>query len=128
MPPEFFLDRGLGKNLARQLRGLDWRVHLIADHFADDAQGVADQDWIDYGLARGWTPLCKDGRIRGIEAERRPVVKHEAVLFYLDNQQLKIDEMVRRFHSSQEQIYRRIANGGPAIFAVRADGLRRTWP
>lgn len=61
MPPEFFLDRGLGRRLAEELTDLGWIVHRAAAHFPDDAQHVADEDWLDYGMARGWSPLCKDG-------------------------------------------------------------------
>ncbi|WP_425393521.1 hypothetical protein [Actinokineospora enzanensis] len=62
-PPEFFLDRGLGRRVAERLVELGWVVHRAADHFPNDAQHVADEDWLAYGLDRGWSPLCKDGRI-----------------------------------------------------------------
>jgi hypothetical protein len=65
----------------------------------------------------------KTGRITGREAERRPLTEFEAPMFYLDNQQLKIDEMVRRFHNAQVQIYRRARIGGAACFAVSATGF-----
>lgn len=81
-----------------------------------------------YGLKHGWFPLHKDGRIRGREVERRPLVEFDAPMFYLDNQQLKVKEMVRRFHSAQHQIYRRALIGGAGCYAVSANGIRRTWP
>jgi hypothetical protein len=70
--PEFFADRNLGKMVPAQLVGLLWRVNLISDHFPDDAQAITDEDWIEYGCERGWTPLSKDSRIHGRPAERRP--------------------------------------------------------
>jgi hypothetical protein len=88
-PLEFFLDRGLGRGVADGLRAHGWLVHRVADHFPDDAQCVADEDWLSYGLERGWVPLCKDGRIKGRHHEREPLVVHSAVLFHLDNQQLR---------------------------------------
>jgi hypothetical protein len=127
-PPEFFLDRGLGVGLAAALRELGWLIHRAADHFPDDAQSVQDDVWMEFGLTRGWCPLHKDSRIRGREAERRPLVKFDAPMFYLDNQQLKIAEMVRRFHNAQEQIYRKATAGGAACYAVSVAGIRRTWP
>jgi hypothetical protein len=48
-------------------------------------------------------------------------------MFYLDNQQLKIAEMVRRFHAAQRQIHIKTRTSGAACFAVSADGIRRTW-
>lgn len=128
MPPEFFLDRGLGRGVAEQLTQRGWTVHRATDHFPNDAQYVEDADWLAYGLDRGWSPLCKDGRIRGRDAERAPVEQHQAVLFYLDNQRLVVDEMVRRFHQAQNAIYRAVSRGGPRIYAVGQNGIRLTWP
>jgi hypothetical protein len=56
------------------------------------------------------------------------LVEFDAPMFYLDNQQLKIAEMVRRFHNVQRQIYRRAQSAGAACYAVSAVGIRRTWP
>jgi hypothetical protein len=89
---------------------------------------VADEDWIEYGLHQGWVPLCKDGRIKGRDDERAPLARYSGVLFYLDNQQLKADEMFRRIHEARAAIHRAIAKGGPATYAVGAHGIRRTWP
>lgn len=116
--PEFFLDRGLGRRVAEELTELGWVVHRAAEHFSNDASDVSDADWLAYGLQRKWSPLCKDGRIKGRQAERQPLEVHGAVLFYLDNQQLVVAEMVRRFHHSQQAIYRAVARGGPRAYAV----------
>lgn len=128
MAPEFFVDRGLGKSVPRKLRELGWELHMLSDHFPDDAQNVEDEIWLDYGLRKGWTPICKDGRIRGRQHERQPIEVHQAALFYLDNQSLMIDDMVVRFHSAKKSIERAIERGGPACFAVTREGIRRTWP
>lgn len=127
-PPEFFADRNLGKLVPAGLIELGWQVHRISEHFPDDAQQVSDQDWIEYGLQRLWVPLCKDGRIQARAVERQPLEDHKAVLFYLNNQQLKIVEMVARFHAAQAQIYRAARRGGPAAYAVSAVGIERKWP
>lgn len=126
--PEFFLDRGLGRGVAEGLSGLGWIVHRAAAHFPDDAQDVADEDWLAYGLERHWSLLCKDGRIKGRHAEREPLEIHGGVLFYLDNQQIRVAEMVARFHRSQAAIYRAVERGGPRIYAVGAAAIRPTWP
>ena len=128
MRPEFFLDRGLGRGVAEGLTELGWSVHRATDHFANDAQEIDDEDWLEYGLRNGWTPLCKDGRIKSRRHEREPLVRHRGVLFYLNNQRLLRAEMVRRFHLSQPAIFRAISRGGPAAYAVGASGIRRTWP
>jgi hypothetical protein len=50
--PEFFADRCLGKGAPRILVSRGWIVHVVSDHFPDDAQTVSDPEWIAYGLAR----------------------------------------------------------------------------
>ncbi|HEY3749178.1 MAG TPA: hypothetical protein VGL80_08265 [Pseudonocardiaceae bacterium] len=128
MPPEFFLDRGLGRGVAEGLTALGWSVHRVTEHFENDAQDIPDEEWLEYGLSHGWTPLCKDGRIKGRHHERVPLEVHSAVLFYLDNQCLVRRDMISRFHAAEQQIHRAVLRGGPAAYAVSANGIRRTWP
>ncbi|MHA5050253.1 hypothetical protein [Streptomyces sp. SD15] len=52
----------------------------------------------------------------------------EAVLFYLDNQQLRSMEMVERLVARRDAIRRAVEKGGPAAYAVRHDRVERTWP
>ncbi|MFI6027927.1 PIN-like domain-containing protein [Amycolatopsis magusensis] len=126
--PEFFLDRGLGRRVAEGLTELGWIVHRATDHFPDDAQDIEDQVWLAYGLDLGWSPLCKDGRIKGRHTERAPLETHRGVLFYLDNQCLRVADMVERFHGAQQSMYRAVERGGPRAYAVGASGIRATWP
>ncbi|ELP62282.1 toxin-antitoxin system, toxin component, PIN family [Streptomyces turgidiscabies Car8] len=103
-------------------------MHRIVDVFPADAQDIPDEQWISYGLDRSWIPLSKDGRIRTRDLEIRPVLERSAVLFYLDNQQLRTLEMVERLDSHRNAIHRAVEKGGPAAYAVRTNGLDRTWP
>jgi hypothetical protein len=128
LPPEFFLDRNLGRRVAEGLRACGWTVHRIGDVFPDDGQDVADEEWIAYGLDQSWVPLSKDGRIKSRDLEIRPVLERDAVLFYLDNQQLRSVEMVERLDAHREAIHRAVGKGGPAAYAVRRDRVERTWP
>ncbi|MEN8653014.1 toxin-antitoxin system, toxin component, PIN family protein [Streptomyces sp. 21So2-11] len=128
MPPEFFLDRNLGRRVAEDLRELGWTVHRIGEVFPADAQDIPDEEWISYGLDQGWVPLSKDGRIKTRDQEIEPVRLREAVLFYLDNQQLRSTEMVERLHRCRGAIHDAVAKGGPAAYAVRTDRIEHTWP
>ncbi|TQL21269.1 toxin-antitoxin system, toxin component, PIN family protein [Streptomyces sp. SLBN-134] len=128
MPPEFFLDRNLGRRVAEGLRECGWIVHRIGDVFPDDAQDIADEDWIAHGLDQSWVPISKDGRIKSRDLEIQPVLERGAVLFYLDNQQLPSVEMVERFATHRGAIHRAVARGSPAAYAVRRDRIERTWP
>ncbi|MBT2394808.1 toxin-antitoxin system, toxin component, PIN family protein [Streptomyces sp. ISL-100] len=128
MPPEFFLDRNLGRRVAEELGALGWRVHRIGQVFPADAQDVPDEEWIVHGLEQGWVPLSKDGRIKTRDREIQPVRDRAAVLFYLDNQQLRTVEMVERLHAHRDAIHLAVGRGGPAAYAVRCDRIDRTWP
>jgi hypothetical protein len=128
LPPELFLDRNLGRRVAEELRDRGWVVHRIVDVFPGDAQDIPDEEWITYGLDRSWVPLSKDGRIKTRDLEIQPVLDRCAVLFYLDNQQLRTLEMVERLDGHRSAIYRAVEKGGPAAYALRQGGLERTWP
>jgi hypothetical protein len=56
------------------------------------------------------------------------VLDHGAVLFYIDNQQLRSIEMVERLDARRNAIHRAVEMGGPAAYAVRRDRIERTWP
>jgi hypothetical protein len=128
LPPEFFLDRNLGRRVAEGLRACGWTVHRIGDVFPDDGQDAPDEEWITYGLDRSWVPLSKDGGSRPGTWRSSPSWKREAVLFYLDNQQLRSVEMVERLVARRDAIHRAVEKGGPAACAVRHDRVERTWP
>ncbi|MFB7090757.1 toxin-antitoxin system, toxin component, PIN family protein [Streptomyces sp. NPDC056296] len=81
-----------------------------------------------HGLDQAWVPLSKDGRIKSRDLEIRPVLERAAVLFYLDNQQLRGVEMVERLDARRDAIHRAVARGGPAAYAVRRERIERTWP
>ncbi|MGV0618178.1 hypothetical protein ABQE58_25120 [Mycolicibacterium elephantis] len=129
-PPAFFFDRGLGKNLALRLIELGWCICRITDHFPNDADKVSDPDWMEYGLQRLWIPFHKDGRIRGNPTERKPIERHRCPMFYLDNQQLPIDEMVRRIHMNQSKVYAivRRRRRSAACYAINNTGVHKRWP
>ncbi|MCX4676612.1 toxin-antitoxin system, toxin component, PIN family protein [Streptomyces sp. NBC_01433] len=121
MRPEFFLDRNLGRRVAEELRSRGWAVHRIGEVFPADGQHIPDEDWIAHGLRQSWVPLSKDGRIKTRDLEIRPVLDHAAVLFYLDDQQLRSIEMMQRLDTHLAAIYRAVEKGGPAAYAVRHD-------
>lgn len=91
--PEFFLDRSLGKTTASRLRDAGYVVHLIADHYPNDASDIPDEDWIAEGCSHGWVLLTKDKRIRYRAAELEAL--QEGHLFCLASGTMNIDEMTR---------------------------------
>jgi hypothetical protein len=124
--PEFFFDRSLGKLVATQLRERGWIIHRITDHYPEDAQRVADEDWIDEGISRGWSLLTKDRRIRYRNPERSALT--HGVMFLLSNGNLTIAEMVQRFESSRQKIWNATERAGPEIWVVYKDDTVQRWP
>jgi PIN like domain len=119
--PEFFVDRSLGRTTASHLTELGWTIHLVNDEFPDDAQDTADEEWITYGLARGWALLSKDQRIR-YRASELAALASGGVLFCLT-----IATQVQWFHRSKKAIDS-AATRGPAFYVVYASSIARTWP
>ena len=126
-PPEFFLDRSLGRITASRLREANYVVHLIADHYANDASEVPDEEWIAEGCSRRWVLLLKDKRIRYRALELQAL--KEGMLFCLVSGNLDIEGMSTAFLKALPVIAR-IAREEPAGFwHVYRDGqLKRMWP
>lgn len=100
-PPEFFFDRSLGKETAKRLRTRA-TVHLIAEHYPNDAQDVSDEGWIARGIRRRWILLTKDKRIRYRRIELE--VLGSGQLHCLSNGQLTTHEMAGCFAGAWSQI------------------------
>jgi hypothetical protein len=125
--PEFFLDRSLGRITASRLREAGYVVHLIADHYPDDAGNVPDEEWIAEGCSNGWNLLTKDKRIRYRAAELEAL--QEGHLFFLVSGIMDMDGMTRAFLNALPKI-ERVARDEPVGFwHVYRDGkVKRMWP
>lgn len=127
-PPEFFVDRSLGKVTAARLRDHGWTLHLIAETYRDDAQGIADDVWIAEGCRRGWTLLTKDRHIRYRAAELGSLAPG-SLLFCLAGQQLTTAQMVEAFTTAGPAIHRAVERADAGFWHVYRDGaIRRMWP
>ncbi|MDF1488326.1 PIN-like domain-containing protein [Tessaracoccus caeni] len=99
-PPEFFLDRGLGKRVAEGLRQAGWVLHLITEHYPDDAQHIPDEEWVAEARRRGWSGLTKDQRLWRLLKE-----EDQIPIFTLSTGQISSLEMVARFEAARELIW-----------------------
>lgn len=126
-PPEYFLDRSLGKTTAAGLRAAGCVVHLIADHYPRDASDVPDEDWIRQGCSNGWVLLTKDKRIRYRAPELAAL--HGGHLFCLVSGNMNVVEMTAAFVDALARI-ERVAREEPRGFwhVYRGGELRRMWP
>lgn len=115
-PPEFFFDRSLGKVVAHELRARGWTVHLIADHYPNDAQHVPDEVWLEEGAGRGWFLLSKDEAIK--RRDHEAVAVGDSLLFVLSRQDWTADEMVGVCDHHRHRIEQRIRRGVPGVYIV----------
>jgi hypothetical protein len=126
--PEFFLDRCLGKIVAKRLREVGWSLHVVAEEFPDDGQNTGDEEWIAHGLTNGWALLTQDKRIRYRADELFALSDGRGVMFCLANGNLLIAERVARFEASREKIIRASAATGPALYFVYESDISLKWP
>ena len=125
--PEFFLDRSLGKTMASLLREAGHVVHLIADHYPNDASDIPDETWIAEGCSQGWVLLTKDKRIRYRAAELEAL--QEGHLFCLVSGTMNIAEMTQALLDALPKIVRAAREEPVGFWHVYRDGqLRRMWP
>jgi len=125
--PEFFFDRSLGKISARRLREEGHVVHLIAEYYPDDAQKIADEDWISEGCRRGWVLLTKDRRIR-YRAQELGALK-DGYLFCLSDGNANLDTISETWSLAMPAIVRAVARQATGFWHVYTDGtIRLMWP
>jgi hypothetical protein len=129
-PPEFFIDRSLGRHLVPDaLRGAGAVVHAMADVYGERiGQALDDEEWIGDAGRRGWIVLMKDAKVRYRPAELRALVDHEVRAFCLTNANLRGIEQAERLVTNLPRILRTAERPGPYIYGVYANELRRLWP
>ena len=129
-PPEFFIDRSLGrKHLAEALRDLGLVVHTMASIYGEEqAQRLPDQRWLRDAGANGWVVLMKDDAIRRRPAEREALTEAGVRAFCLTNAQLRAAEQTARFVDNRHRIIRQARKPGPYIYGVYQRGIRLLWP
>lgn len=93
-------------------------MHLVTDHFDDDAQNVSDPDWMEYGLDHRWVLLTQDERIRRQPAALEPLRRHQGMIFCLSNAELTVAAKADRFHRHQGPIYDRVRRGRGGFYLV----------
>jgi len=124
---EFFLDRSLGRITASRLQAAGYRVHLIVDHYPEDASDVPDEHWIAEGCSQGWALLTKDKRIRYRTAELQAL--QSGHLFCLASGNLEIDDMTQALLAALPRIESATQDRPVGFWHVYRDGrIRLMWP
>jgi hypothetical protein len=102
-----------------------WIVHVISDHFPDDAQEVSDPEWIEYGLARGWSLLTQDLRI-STQAEVDALLRqYRACIHCLDSSELSVRIRAERFDLRRGAIYQSVLDRRVGFFVIHEKGPPR---
>jgi hypothetical protein len=128
-PPEFFVDRSLGKSIADGLRTCGLTVHTMASVYGErQAQALPDEVWLRDAGRKDWIVLTKDDAIRRRPAERDALTQAGVRVFCLTSAQLRGAEQTERFVKNRHRILRQANKPGPYIYGVYESGLRRLWP
>ncbi len=128
-PPEFFVDRSLGKSIVEGLRAAGLTVHSMAEVYGEkQAQRLADEVWLRDAGKNNWVVLTKDDAIRRRPAERDAMIDAAVRVFCLTTAQLRGAEQTERFVQNRHRIIRQAHKPGPYIYGVYAKGLKKIWP
>jgi hypothetical protein len=128
-PPEFFVDRSLGKGIVDGLRAAGLTVHSMAEVYGEvKAQRLPDETWLRDAGKNGWIVLTKDDPIRRRPAERDALTDAAVRVFCLTNRNLRGVEQTARFVSNRHRIIRQARKPGPYIYGVYEKGLKHLWP
>ncbi|WP_344572130.1 hypothetical protein [Winogradskya humida] len=123
--PEFFADRCLGRGAPVLLSELGWLIHVIGDHFPDDAQHAGDDEWIEFGLRRGWSLLTQDERISTQPAVRTLLNQYGGCVHCLDNANLTAAAKAARFDAHRRSIFQRVRDRRVGFYVLHEFGPPR---
>jgi len=129
-PPEFFVDRSLGRRIVPEaLRNLGAVVHTMADVYpGGEDELVPDVRWIRDADSAGWVALTKDERITRDADSQEVLVRSRLRVFAIANQHLTGAEMVEYLTTNINRIYLRSRKRGPFVDVVYRDRVDRRWP
>ena len=128
-PPEFFVDRSLGKSIVVALREEGLTVHSMADVYGEvQAQALRDEIWLRDAGKHDWVILTKDDAIRRRPTEREALIEAGVRVFCLTNRKLRGADQSARFVTNRHRILRQARRPGPYIYGVYESGLKRLWP
>ena len=129
LPPEFFLDRSLGRHVvADTLRAEGLTVQTLYDRYPEAEEFVDDEVWIREATADGLVILMKDDQIRRKPREQQAILESGARAFVITNASLTGDQLARLFVENRHRIIQRSRQAGPYIYGVYAGRLEKLFP
>ena len=129
-PPEFFIDRSLGRHIvAEALRSHGYTVHTMADVYPDGAdEHITDEEWISRADQEAWVALTKDERITRRPQEQSALSDSHLRVFAIGNQHLTGPQMASYYVTNINRIIQRARKPGPFVDIVHPDSIERRWP
>ncbi len=129
LPPEFFLDRSLGRHVvADALRAEGLVVQTLAERYPETEEFVEDETWIREVTADGLVILMKDDRIRRKPRERQAILEPGARAFVVTNANLSGEQLAGLFVENQHRIIQQSRHPGPYIYGVYPGRLEKLFP
>ncbi len=125
--PELFLDRSLGPlQVPRLLRKFGLRLVTLSEHYGRPRdQEIRDAEWLELAGSNGWVVFTKDKRIGRLQDQREAIIGNQVRCFYLANQNVAAEEIVRRFLRNLPRIVKACDHPGPFLYAVHKTQIRR---
>jgi hypothetical protein len=128
-PPEFFLDRSLGRHVvADALRAEGLAVQTLAERYPETEELVEDEVWIPEVTAAGLVILMKDDRIRRKPREQQAILESGARAFVVTNANLTGEHLAEVFVENRHRIIQRSRHPGPYIYGVYPGRLEKLFP
>ena len=128
-PPEFFLDRSLGRHVvADALRAEGLLVQTLADRYPEEEEFVDDEIWIHEVTTDGLVILMKDDRIRRKPREQEAILESGARAFVVTNANLTGTQLAELFVQNRHRIVQRSRHQGPYIYGVYLGRLEKLFP
>ncbi|MGO9823470.1 MAG: hypothetical protein ACLPTJ_22805 [Solirubrobacteraceae bacterium] len=128
-PPEFFLDRSLGRHIvADALREVGLTVTTMADRYPETEESVKDETWIREVTHDGLVILMKDDQIRRKPREQQAVIESGARAFVVTNANLTGEQVATLFVENRHRMVQRARHAGPYIYGVYIGRLEKLFP
>ena len=128
-PPEFFVDRSLGRRqVPEALRASGWLIQTHFDVFEGRDESVLDIEWLEMCGREGIPVLSKDKRLRYRRDEVAAIRRHGVKAFVLTRGGLRSAEQISRFEHNRDAIFAACSEPGPFLYAVHADRIVRVFP
>jgi hypothetical protein len=129
-PPEFFIDRSLGRVVvADAIRAIGHVVHTMAEVYPSGRdEKVKDVEWIRDVDRAGWVVLTKDECITRYPEEQEALVRSTLRVFAIGNQHLTGPQMAAYYVANINRIIQRSRKRGPFVEIVYPGSVERRWP